>query len=50
MINSYSTVTKTTTRTYENNKFPETEFPTGGNEDLINLTPALINSVQAITS
>ena len=50
VINSYSTITRTQTRTYEDNKFPEVDFPTGGNENLINLTPSQISSVQAITS
>ena len=50
VINSYSTVTKTEKRTYENNRFPEVNFPSGGNVNSMNTVPTQISTTTTTTS
>ncbi len=50
VINSYSTVTTTEQRTYENNRFPQVSFPTGGNVNSVNTVPTQISTTTTTTS
>jgi len=42
IINTYSTTTQSPTVSYQNNRYPEANLPTGSDSTLPNLTPSLI--------
>ena len=50
VISSYSTITRTERRSYQNNRFPEVRFPSGANPSSINTVPSQISSQTAVTS